>query len=66
MRQTIERTVIAFVLTLVVLIGMGYGRAWSVHGAPTMTPNVAPVPRAVPSGEIAIAKQTPFPKPGLP
>ncbi|HEY3218894.1 MAG TPA: hypothetical protein VGK15_07390 [Candidatus Limnocylindria bacterium] len=66
MKQTIERSVIAFVLTLVVLMGMGYGRGWVAHGMPTMTPDAAPVPRVAPSNEISVAKQTPLPKAGLP
>jgi hypothetical protein len=66
MKQTIERTMIVFVLALVMFMGMGYGRAWVAHGMPTMTPGAAPVPRVAPSGEIFVAKQTPFPKAGLP
>ena len=66
MKQRIERTFVAFVLTLVVLMGMAYGRGGVPHGVPTMTPGAAPVSRVAPSGEIVVAKQTPLPKAGLP
>jgi hypothetical protein len=66
MRTTIERMVIAFVLTLGVLMGMGYGQATIAHGLPSMTPDAAPVPRAAPTSDYAAARPTPSPKPGPP
>jgi hypothetical protein len=65
MRQMIRRFVIAFVLTLGFLAGLGYGQP-RAHGAPTMTPDAAPVPRIAPTADITLANASPLPKPGLP
>jgi hypothetical protein len=65
MRQMIARFVIAFVLTLGFLAALGNGQT-RAHGAPTMTPDAAPVPRIAPTADSMFANATPLPKPGLP
>ena len=60
---TIIRTAIAFVLAITFYLGVAFSQAGSGHALPTMTPDVAPVPRAAPTTEIARAKPTPPPLP---
>jgi len=61
MRNTIQRTLLVLVIGCALAVWFSYGRT-GTHGLPSMTPDIAPIVRVAPTGEVA-ARPTPTPLP---